>query len=158
MVPPMPGMEPGHHIDQYTAYDYVMPGVLMMQIDAYPLGKAKEFGFGPPPDSMEGAIYVMRSLQMATPVTAGKARYLYGVSHPVDPAPGQSLDAVLGLLEYAFDEDKDMIEAQQAAIDKHPEVVLRNTKHDAGLMRVRRLIANKIQAEQMTTQARSAAE
>ena len=156
--PPTPGLEPGLRIDQYTAYDYVVPGVLMMQIDAYPLGKAKELNFQPPPASMDGAIYVLRTMQMATPITAGKARYLYSLSHPVDPAPEQSLDGVIGLFKYAFGEDQDMIEAQQAAIDKHPGVMLRNTKHDAGLMRVRRLIANKIREEQTTTETRTAAE
>ena len=157
-VPPMPGMVTGRPIDQYTTYDYILPGVLMMQIDAYPLGQAKASNFGPPPASMEGAIYVLRTLQMVTPVTAGKVRYLYSLSHPVDPAPNESLDPVIQLFAYAFAEDKDMLEAQQIAIGKNPGVVLRNTKHDAGLMRVRRLIANKIQAEQTSTQARSAAE
>ena len=157
-VPPMPGMEPGTLIDQYTAYDYVMPGVLIMQIDNYPLGTAKACDFGPPPQSMEGAVYVLRTLQMVTPITAGKTRYLYSVSHPIDPAPGQSLDPVIGLFEYAFGEDRDMIEAQQAAIGKYPNVVLRNTKHDAGLTRLRRLTANKIQEEQAPSEARSAAE
>ncbi len=158
MLPPKPGVTMGTRGDQYTAYDYVLPGVLMMQIDAYPAGKAKEFGLGPPPASMAGAIYVIRMLQMATPVTAGKARYLYSVSHPVDPAPDQSLDAVMGLIVHAFGEDKDMIEAQQAMIDQRPDVMLRNTKHDIGLMRVRRLIANKIREEQTVVNNRSAAE
>ncbi len=158
VLPPKPGVPPGLRVDLYTGYDYVLPGVLMMQIDSYPTGKAKEFGFGPPPDSMDGAVYVMRTLQMATPVTVGKSRYLYSVSHPVDPSPDQSLDAVMRLFMYAFQEDQDMIEAQQTVIDKHPGVVLRNTRHDAGLMRVRRLIANKIREEQALTDIRGAAE
>ena len=156
-VPPMPGMEPGRPVDQYTTYDYVLPGVLMMQIDAYPPGQAKALNFGPPPASMEGAIYVLRTLQAVTPVTAGKVRYHYSVSHPVDPAPEQSLDAVIELFRYAFSEDQDMIEAQQATIAKYQNVTLRNTKHDAGLMRVRRLIANKITEEQVPV-VRDAAE
>ena len=159
MLPPTPGVPPGLRVDQYTAYDYLIPGVLMMQISAYPPGKAKELNFEAPPASMAGAVYVLRTLQMATPVTAGKTRYLYSASHPVDPAPGQSLDAVIGLFNYAFQEDKDMIEAQQVVIDLHPGVPLSSTKHDAGLMRVRRLITRKIREEQMqSVPAQSAAE
>ncbi len=158
MLPPTPGVPPGLRIDQYTAYDYVVPGVLMMQINAYPPGMAKAFNFEAPPESMEGAVYVLRTLQMATPVTKGRSRYLYSASHPVDPAPGQSLDAVIGLFEYAFQEDKDMIEAQQAVIDQHPGVPLSSTKHDSGLVRVRRLIAKQIREEQASSETLSAAE
>ena len=100
---------------------------------------------------------MLRTLQAVTPVTAGKVRYHYSVSHPVDPAPEQSLDAVIGLFRYAFSEDQDMIEAQQATIAKYQNVTLRNTRHDAGLMRVRRLIANKIIEEQVPV-VRDAAE
>ncbi len=130
----------------------------MMQIDSYPPGTAKALGHGPPPSSMKGAIYVVRSFQMAVPVTEGKSRYLFGVSHPVDPAPEQSLDAVIGMFEYAFNEDRDMIEAQQKIIDQNPGVTLRNTKHDAGLVRVRRLIAGKIREERASVESLSAAE
>jgi phenylpropionate dioxygenase-like ring-hydroxylating dioxygenase large terminal subunit len=94
MMPPTPGIEPGLRIDQYTAYDYVVPGVITMQVEAHPLGTAKRLAFQPPPASMEGAIYVMRTLQMATPISEGRARYLYGVSHPVDPARGMLLRAI----------------------------------------------------------------
>ncbi len=157
-IPPTPGVDPSLRVDQYTAYDYLIPGVLMMQIDSYPLGTAKALEFAEPPASMEGAVYVVRSLQIIVPVTEGKSRYLFAVSHPVDPAPGQSLDAVIGLFQYAFNEDRDMIEAQQATIDKYPNAPLRNTKHDAGLVRVRRLITSKIREESRSAEVLSAAE
>ena len=146
-IPPTPGVDPSLRVDQYTAYDYVIPGVLMMQIDSYPLGTAKALDYAAPPESMEGAVYVVRSLQLIVPVTEGRSRYLFAVSHPVDPAPEQSLDAVIGLFKYAFNEDRDMIEAQQATIEKYPGFALRNTRHDAGLIRVRRLINGKLRQE-----------
>ena len=152
-MPPTPGIDPGLRIDQYTAYDYVVPGVLTMQVEAHPLGTAKRLAFQPPPASMDGAMYVMRTLQMATPISDGRARYMYGVSHPVDPAIDQSLDGVVKLFAYAFVEDKDMIEAQQRSIEKHPSVVLRATKHDTGLMRVRRLISRMILDERQVAPA-----
>ena len=157
-IPPTPGVDPSLRVDQYTAYDYLIPGVLTMQIDSYPLGTAEALGYAAPPASMEGAVYVVRSLQMIVPITEGKSRYLFAVSHPVDPAPEQSLDAVIGLFQYAFNEDRDMIEAQQATIDKHPGVTLRNTRHDAGLVRVRRLITGKLRQESTSAVVRSAAE
>ena len=155
-IPPTPGVDPSLRVDQYTAYDYVIPGVLMMQIDSYPLGTAKALDYAAPPESMEGAVYVVRSLQLIVPVTEGRSRYLFAVSHPVDPAPDQSLDAVIGLFKYAFNEDRDMIEAQQATIEKYPGIDLRNTRHDAGLVRVRRLINGKLRQEALPPEIRAA--
>ena len=154
MMPPTPGIEPGLRIDQYTAYDYVVPGVLTMQIEAHPLGTAKQLAFQSPPTSMKGAIYVMRTLQMATSDQRRQSSLpVWRLSSGRSGAGAIRLTVFMKLFEYAFAEDKEMIEAQQRSIDERPPVVLRATKHDTGLMRVRRLIAKAIRDEQQATDA-----
>ena len=52
-----------------------------------------------------------------------------------------------------FVEDQVVVEAQQIAINEHPDAPLRNLNIDAGSMRARRIIDDMIAGETRTTAA-----
>jgi vanillate O-demethylase monooxygenase subunit len=140
---PLPGLP--ERVDIRASYEFFIPGAMSLHIAYYPLGTAASSGFGAPNAE---PIFALRNVHGITPVDAKTTRYHFGVSLPIYSGPPEALDMAIAMVTQAFGEDKVTIEDQQQALDRFPGVVLRNTVHDTALMRIRRLISNKIKEEQ----------
>jgi phenylpropionate dioxygenase-like ring-hydroxylating dioxygenase large terminal subunit len=143
---PIPGLP--ERVDIWSSYEFYAPGIMSLLITYYPIGTAEKSNFGTPDVKQ---LFAIRTAHAATPATEKTTNYHFGVSLLADQAPSQEvLDVALTMVTVAFQEDKVTIEAQQASLDRYPDVVLRNTVHDKALVRIRRLISKKINLEQVS--------
>ncbi|MDD3798608.1 MAG: aromatic ring-hydroxylating dioxygenase subunit alpha [Novosphingobium sp.] len=143
---PLPGLP--ERVDIRSSYTFYIPGVMSLLIAYYPLGTAEAVNYGSPEST---PIFALRNVHGITPVDERSTRYHFGVSLPIYSGPAEALDMAIGMVTHAFGEDKQTIEDQQRTLEMFPDVVLRNTIHDTALMRVRRLISNKLKKEQAET-------
>jgi vanillate O-demethylase monooxygenase subunit len=123
--------------DQWITYDYILPGILLMDTGFFPEGTAEQYDFQKP----EGATPLSKScsFQAVTPQDERSFRYFFSVCTPHNE-PNAVLEDNWAITLAAFMEDKQMIEAQQEVIDKNPDVPLAATVHDQASVYFRRLI------------------
>jgi vanillate O-demethylase monooxygenase subunit len=134
-------------MDSYMAYDFLIPGVLLMTGGAFPLGTAKACGFGPP-DLDRAAGGVTFTSQAVTPMAGRTARYFFSWGPHRRHGDAAVRDRLMALAAQAFDEDKVMIEAQQRVIDMTPDPRVMPTAHDRGVTLFNRLVEKLAREEQ----------
>ncbi|MBC7986158.1 MAG: aromatic ring-hydroxylating dioxygenase subunit alpha [Sphingomonadaceae bacterium] len=142
-VPAQKGMrarEAAEPVDAWSAYDYLVPGVLLMKSASYPGGTAERLGFAPPPPDLEGASGVTFTSQAVTAMTAKTARYFFSWGPHRDHGDEALRDMLMGIAGQAFGEDKAMIEAQQRVIDATPNPRVMPTSADKGVTLYQRLV------------------
>jgi vanillate O-demethylase monooxygenase subunit len=135
--------------DSWLGYDYILPGILIMWVGAFPVGSARAFEFGRP-DFSRAIAHVSTNIQAITPVTERESRY-YVISGLHREHGGGDDPAIveqnLGVTLQAFAEDKRMIEAQQQIVGEDPGRPFMPTVHDRGVTMYTRLKARLIAAE-----------
>jgi vanillate O-demethylase monooxygenase subunit len=99
------------------------------------------------PDFSQAVSDVTASSQAVTPVTDKTARYFYAWGPRRDHGDEGYRDALMGVAGQAFQEDKFMIEAQQAVIDATSKVKVMPTVHDRGITLYNRLVERFSRAE-----------
>ncbi len=140
-VPPAPyhrrfGDLPGN-VDRWFIYEFMLPGVLLMHSGLKPTGAAWE--------DMTGALR-LESCQALTPESADSTHYFlmqaagFGQDDPALPG------AIHAALLQAFEEDRAMIEAQQAML-KLGTLPMVAIAADAALAQFRRLLERSLAAE-----------
>jgi vanillate O-demethylase monooxygenase subunit len=131
----------------WQTYDFLAPGILLMYNAVYPPGTAQRLSNREPDASVGEPISHSFTSQAVTPMTERTSRYFYSWG----PNRGEGSDAVaeamMGIAQIAFGEDKKMIEAQQESIDVDPTRNEVLTSADAGPMRMRRVIEELVGAE-----------
>ncbi len=133
-------------MDNYMTYDFLIPGILLMQTGVFPLGAAKACNFGIPDISTATGVFSFTS-QAVTPMTEKTSRYFFSWG-PHRTTGGQSTrDRMMDMAAKAFVEDKGMIEAQQRVIDMTINPVVMPTAHDKGITLFNRLVASLAKAE-----------
>ena len=125
-------------MDNYMLYEFLVPGVLLMETGVYPIGTAKACGYGAPDRSLG----MQRSFtsQAVTPMSERTSRYFYSWGPHVSDGSIEKRDQMMELAGRAFAEDKVMIEAQQVCIDITPGSSVMPTAHDRGLTIFNRLV------------------
>ena len=118
-------------MDNYMGYDFLIPGILLMQSGVFPLGTAKASDYGPP-DMEEGRMRSFTS-QAVTPMTDKTSRYFFSWGPHVKDGTEAQRDNMMKLAGMAFGEDKVMIEAQQRILDQTQAPVVMPTAHDRGV-------------------------
>ncbi|HWJ70841.1 MAG TPA: aromatic ring-hydroxylating dioxygenase subunit alpha [Sphingobium sp.] len=103
---------PGSFIDYWNSYDFLLPGVLIMESGSFPQGSADRFGSDGPPDMSQALRAWAVTSQAVTPVAPGKARYFFSTGPHRDHGTESDRDAMVEVAKMAFAEDKVMIEAQ----------------------------------------------
>ncbi len=98
-------------VDTWNSYRYLLPGVFLMETQAYPVGTAEASGFGPPNAK---AVFRRVEQQAVTPIGEGRTRYLYASGVEARIATPKFVEAIFAVINASFAEDKRMIEAQQA--------------------------------------------
>lgn len=133
-------------VDSYMVYDYLLPGILLMQVASFPPGTAKRVQYGAP--AMDEAVRdVLASSQAVTPMGDRTTRYYF--SHGIHRKFGNEAmrDAMVTVVKQAFQEDKTMIEAQQQVIDTTPDPKIMATTHDRTVVLFNRLVERLAAAE-----------
>lgn len=138
------GAPPDHRFDKWSAYDYLVPGVFVMENKVFPHGVAEACNFGAP----DAVPLVHRVEQQAvTPIDERRTRYFFATGF--DPAlKDEILEKVYGVVEAAFAEDRRIIEAQQKIWDITPDDHrMTFLPQDKAPEAMRRIIRNLIKAE-----------
>jgi len=134
-------------VDAYLTYDFMVPGVLLMWSGNFPVGTAETCNYGPP-DYSRAIDGVAFSNQAVTPAGDGTARYFFAVGPHRDHGDEKRRDDDLALAMKVFNEDKEMIEAQQRVIQRTSHPVVMPTAHDRAITRFNQLVAKLIAEEQ----------
>lgn len=133
-------------MDSYMAYDFLIPGVLLMTGGVFPLGTAARVNQGEP-DYAEAVSGVTFTSQAVTPLADGKARYFFSWGPLRGHGDEAHRDMLMGLAAQAFEEDRVMIEAQQRVIAMTAEPKVMPTVHDRGVTLFNRLVERLARAE-----------
>ncbi len=99
----------GQRVDTWNAYRYLLPGIFLMETQAYPAGAAE----GKP-------IFRRVEQQAVTPIRDGRTRYLYASGVDASMATPKFVEAIFGVIDASFAEDRRMIEAQQRVWNRTP--------------------------------------
>ena len=133
--------------DNWQTYDYLAPGILLMHTAVCPEGTAERFGFKPPDLSQVNVLADNFTSQAVTPMTDQTSRYFFSWGPRAAEGSDAMADAMLGVANMAFSEDKAMIEAQQKVVNAHPDIKPILTSADVGPMLMRSVIDRLIAAE-----------
>ncbi len=126
-------------VDRWFIYEFQLPGTLLMHSGGRPVTDA--------PDDMRNAVR-LHSCQTLTPETETSTHYFFQQSHPADQGDASVTEGIYESLIAAFNEDKDMITAQHLNILRNPQAPMLPLAMDAALTQFRRLLAQRVQAEQ----------
>ena len=140
----------GTRVDQWSSYDFVVPGVFLLQSSGYPVGTAEQCPEGPA--GIE-PIYETVTSQAITPITETSTVYYYSGGQFTRHTEEQRLRRQIDLFGVAFREDKVMIEAQQAVINRSPDKMMMTLSFDRSVAQFRRLMATLMDAEAKSGQA-----
>ncbi len=126
-------------MEAYQAYDFLVPGVLLMWSGNYTLGTSAQLGAEAP--AMEDAVSGLNfTSQAVTPLGDGTARYFFSWGPHVRDGDAAKRDMMMAMAGQAFAEDKMMIEAQQRVIAATPDPRIMPTAHDKGVTLYNRLV------------------
>lgn len=113
--------------DVWISYEVLMPGIFMMYSTSYPTGTAQACNMSEPNEQLS-PIHAEFTCQAVTPITADSTCYFFGFGNW---SKGPYMAEFYRDLAYmAFNEDKDMIEAQQQVIQQSPHAVMKATSLD----------------------------
>ena len=135
-------------MDSYTAYDFLIPGVLLMTGGVFPSGTAQACDHGRP-NLSKAVSGVTFTSQAVTPLTEKTSRYFFSWGPRTDHGDAGLRDVLMGIAAQAFEEDRVMIEAQQKVIDVTTEPRVMPTAHDRGVTLFNRLVERLARADEL---------
>ena len=134
------------NVDRWNIYDFVLPGVLLMDSGSAPVGSGAQQG------GRAGAVQ-FRSAQALTPETENSSHYFFSQAHDFaldQPVVTAQLHADIVA---AFKEDWDMIHAQHRSLALDPNFKMMPLPVDNALGHFRWLMNKRIAAEQSLSAA-----
>ena len=134
------GRRTGELFDNWSSYDYLIPGVLLMWSGSFAPGYAKACGFDAPKNLDDAIQGVTFTSQAVTPMTQKTSRYFFSWGPHVKHGDEALRDTLMGIAAQAFAEDKTMIEAQQTVIDRTETPRIIPSSHDRGVTMFNRLV------------------
>jgi phenylpropionate dioxygenase-like ring-hydroxylating dioxygenase large terminal subunit len=140
---PIPARGTSQLVDGWLAYEFFVPGVLLMWRGFFPSGTAARSGFGRP-DYSQALPGLTFTKQAITPLGKKRARYSFGWERPRKVGDEAALTR---LAAQAFAEDQAMIEAQQQVVDDTPEPRFMPTEQDKAVVLYNRLLKKLLSAE-----------
>lgn len=127
----------------WQTYDYVVPGVLLMYSATYPIDGMPEDRISPPEGKPLAANFTSQAL---TPMGEKSTRYYFSSGPRAVDGGADMAEAMFKIAQMAFNEDREMIEAQQRNIDlRQTQEVL--TSADVGPIQMRSVIRQMFKAE-----------
>ena len=125
-------------VDRRFAYDFLVPGVLLMHAHVKP--------HDTPDDDMTGALQ-FHSCQALTPETGTTTHYFFMQAHRFRLDDATVTESIYRSLCTAFEEDRRIIEAQQRLIDRSPPAPMQPIAADLALAQYRRVVDQLLAAE-----------
>lgn len=131
-------------VDTWSTYDYLVPGVFVMENKSFPHGYAEKCGFNEPTD--KPMTYRVEQ-QAVTPVSETETRYFFA-SGIEAKFPARLIDGFFDVVMEAFGEDRRMIEAQQRVWEKTPpDHKMAFILHDKGPSMFRKILSRLMKEE-----------
>lgn len=127
-------------VDRWNNYDFVVPGVLLMDSGSIPVGRGGATG------SREGALE-FRGCQAVTPETDHTTHYFYAQPRNFELEDEGLSDKILGMLDAAFEEDRRIISGQTRMLAFDPDFKMMPLGVDSGLSQYRWVLNRLIQQE-----------
>jgi vanillate O-demethylase monooxygenase subunit len=143
-IAPYMRLEPGLKMDQWTAHEFLIPGLFRLTVASYPVGTAEAMPEGPgdrPPEFSSTTSHAI------TPVSDRRTVFYYSVGQLNARGTQDGVLAQQRLFLRAFDEDKDMLEGQQEVLDRSPGRVMMTLSFDQMIAHYRRLMRKLLEAE-----------
>jgi len=128
------------NVDRWNIYEVVLPGVLLMDSGSAPTGTGAPEG-----NRVDAAEFF--GCQAVTPETEKSSHYFFQQSHSFaldDPSVTENL--TMSVLQ-GFQEDKDIILAQQGILDLNPDAPMLAMRMDTALASFRGLLETAIAGE-----------
>lgn len=122
-------------VDRWNIYDWHLRGNILAMDSGF-----VDLGTGGHQGARKDAIQ-FRHLSVLTPETDKSTHYFWGHPRNFGLDTEGLTEKVHQTVVTAFNEDKEIIEAQQRVIDLNPNAPMKAIMHDAGVIQVRRLIA-----------------
>lgn len=136
---------PGARFDRWTWYDYLAPGVFLLQSEYHEPGTAQACDMARPDGPRPR--YVNLTQQAVTPIDERHTVYYFTAGHrPQDTYEGRTARQLAAVVK-AFQEDRAIIEAQQKVIDELPPAPMVLTSADGAVMRFRRVMQRLLAEE-----------
>lgn len=127
-------------VDRWNIYDFVLPGILIMDSGSQPEGTgAKE---GVREDAVE-----FHSCQALTPETEHSTHYFYAQPRNFNLEDDELSVTIHRFVEIAFEEDWDMIHAQANVLSLDPDFKMVGIASDMGLSYFRWLVSKELKKE-----------
>lgn len=144
--PGTPGRSYSHAVEQYSHYDFLLPGVLLMTGGAFPVGtKDRLSGQAPNLDLAIGGVTF--TSQAVTPLTDKTSRYFFSWGPHCKHGDAVLRDTLMGIAAKAFAEDRTIIEAQQKVIDATPEPQIMPTGADRAVTLFNQIVTKRLRDE-----------
>ncbi|WP_160382608.1 aromatic ring-hydroxylating dioxygenase subunit alpha [Pseudooceanicola pacificus] len=131
--------------DRWMTYDFLVPGALLMTSGTYPAGTAERCG-DQAPDGVD-PIEASCTCQLILPITDTTARYFFTNGPSSRTGSAEQAEHAMQLTLRAFDEDKEMIEAQSRTLSLDPYVKMVPVSADAALSMFRWKMNDLMKAE-----------
>jgi phenylpropionate dioxygenase-like ring-hydroxylating dioxygenase large terminal subunit len=141
-----PGDGGDGNLDMWASYDYMAPGIFLLETKTYPLGTSAARAMQASDPDVQPLTTTTTS-QAVTAIDEGHTIYYYSGCLPKSLATDEDSRQQLVLFERAFAEDNAMIEAQARVIARTPEPRMLGIRADHALNQFRRLMDELIAAE-----------
>lgn len=127
-------------VDRWMDIEFIAPAVVRIHTGA------KDVNTGAAEGNREGGTAFM-GLNAQTPETETSTHYFWSGARNRTHGKPDATEQLRKSLETTFAEDKDIVEWQQAAIDRKPDAPLVMISSDAGMLQARRYVDSLLEAE-----------
>lgn len=134
------GLDPAADVDRWQICRFNAPSHIMIDVGVALAGNG---GFEAPAEVRAGSVVV----DFLTPETDGTMWYFWGMARNFQPTDAELTNKIREGQGAIFSEDLEVLEAQQANLERYPDRQLLKLDIDAGGVAARRLIEKLIKAE-----------
>ncbi|RJG02571.1 aromatic ring-hydroxylating dioxygenase subunit alpha [Noviherbaspirillum sedimenti] len=127
-------------VDRWNIYDFIAPGILLMDSGMAPAGT------GAPEGNRVNAVE-FRGCQALSPEHDNSTHYFFAHPHNFAIDRPDVTDSIHQSVVTAFDEDREIVEAQQAMVALDPNFKMVNLGIDAALSQFRWIVSRAIEQE-----------
>ena len=125
-------------VDQWNSYDFLAPGIFLLENRSYPDGTAARLDFKAPGELEP--ITALFSTQAVSPISERLTRYFYSIGPSARTSTPHQIDAIFRMAEAAFEEDRVMETAQQRILDRDPSRRMLTISTDLALNAMRKIM------------------
>lgn len=133
-------------VDRWQVCEFLLPSVVMIDVGVAPVGSGATI------ESHDQGVRGM-VVDFMTPESEGSHHYFWGMARNFDLGDTGFTARFKAQQGGVFMEDKEILEAQQAAIAANPDLRLQAYRIDEGGVRARQMITRAIRAQQEGTEA-----